>query len=147
MTDTAIFAFARAADDVVNIRTATIDGEPWFVAADVCRALGLSTTNGVSNHLLKLTAEERQTRRAGEFAHEAASGSKGGLRPNTKLTAISESGVYKLTMRSDKDEAVAFQHWIATEVLPSIRKTGKYALADHGREAMPLPMDIAEALA
>lgn len=49
-------------------------------------------------------------------------------------------------MRSDKAEAVVFQDRIASEVLPSIRKTGKYALADHGREAMPRPMDIAEAL-
>lgn len=46
-------------------------------------------------------------------------------------------------MRSDKPEALTFQHRIASEVLPSIRKTGSYALADHGREAMPLPMDIA----
>lgn len=63
----------------------------------------------------------------------------------SSLTAISESGLYKLIMRSDKDEAVTFQNWVTREVLPSIRKTGKYALADHGREAMPLPIDIAEA--
>lgn len=61
------------------------------------------------------------------------------------MVIVSESGLYKLIMRSDKKEALVFQHWIASEVLPSIRKTGKYALADHGREAMPLPIDIAEA--
>lgn len=41
MTDTAIFAFTRADDDVVDIRTATIDGASWFAAPDFCRALGL----------------------------------------------------------------------------------------------------------
>ena len=58
---------------------------------------------------------------------------------NPNILIISESDLYKLVMRSDKPEALAFQHWIASEVLPSIRKTGTYALADHGREAMPLP--------
>ena len=67
--------------------------------------------------------------------------------PNQAITLITESGLYKMAMRSDKEEALVFQDWIASEVLPSIRKTGKYALADHGREAMPLPMDIAESFA
>jgi prophage antirepressor-like protein len=60
---------------------------------------------------------------------------------------VSEPGLYRLIMRSDKPDAIVFQNWIAEEVLPSIRKTGKYALSDHGRDAMPLPMDIAEAIA
>lgn len=65
--------------------------------------------------------------------------------PNQAITLITESGLYKMAMRSDKDEALVFQDWIASEVLPSIRKTGTYALAGPGREAMPLPIDIAEA--
>ncbi len=61
------------------------------------------------------------------------------------MVLVSESGLCKLIMRSDRLEAMVFQNWVTGEVLPSIRKTGKYAPADHGREAMPPPMDIAEA--
>lgn len=141
MTDTAIFAFSRADDDVVNIRTTMIDGDPWFAAADVCRALGSYISNqGHANTTMAtrlLTEAEVQ---------KVATNRIGGFPAKVKaVICVSESGLYKLIMRSDKQEAVVFQHWIASEVLPSIRKTGKYALADHGREAMPLPMDIAEA--
>lgn len=68
-----------------------------------------------------------------------------GAAPRLKL--ISEPGLYKLISRSTKPDAKAFDRWVRHEVLPSIRKTGSYDLADNGREAMPLPLDIAEALA
>ncbi len=145
ITDTAIFSFARAADDVVDIRTATIDGEPWFVAADVCRALNLpvgGAAGGASRYLGRLDAHERRVVRRGEANGSPLFGNSNA----PSLTLINESGLYKLIMRSDKAEAVVFQNWVTQEVLPSIRKTGKYALADHDREALPLPMDIAEEL-
>lgn len=144
MTDTAIFSFARAADDVVDIRTAMIDREPWFVAADVCRVLDLNLNKGATPHLLKLTDSERSTVPASTFGPQSSKGGRGGLRDGTPLSVVSESGLYKLIMRSDKAEAVVFQNWVTQEVLPSIRRTDKHALADHDREAMPLPMDIAE---
>ncbi len=134
MTDTAIFAFSRAADDVVNIRTTSIDGEPWFVASDVLKARAIDPAVS-SQAYRRLSAEEKTYRPRATV----------GMAPGRDVVLVSEPGLYKLIMRSDKQEAVVFQHWIASEVLPSIRKTGKYALADHGREAMPLPMDIAEA--
>lgn len=146
MTHTTTFSFTRGDNDIVIIRSTQIDGEPWFVAPDVCRALALPVggpAGGASRYLSRLDAAERQVVRRGE-----ANGSP--LFGNTNapsLTLISESGLYKLIMRSDKAEALVFQNWVTQEVLPSIRKTGKYALADHGREAMPLPMDIAEAIA
>lgn len=145
MTDTAIFTFTRAADDVVDIRTALIDGEPWFVATDAGRALGLQMgRQGVSTYLTRLDAHERRTVRRATDTPELFRG----IAPQVQsVIIIIESGLYKLIMRSDKAEAVVFQNWVTQEVLPSIRKTGKYALADHGREAMPQPMDIAEALA
>ncbi|OWR22367.1 Uncharacterized phage-encoded protein [Brevundimonas diminuta] len=135
MTDTIAFAFVRHGEDPVNIRTVQIDGEPWFVAVDVCRCLSLGVNN-VTNHTDRLEAAEKR-----HVARSTLNPGKGG----SPMIVVSESGLYKLIMRSDKQEALVFQHWIASEVLPSIRKTGKYALADHGREAMPLPMDIAEA--
>lgn len=142
MIDATTFSFTRAPDDVVHVRSLLRSGEPWFVAADAARALGLSmTSGGVTKHLARLSADEVFLARKSD---PNCAGLFGGVHaPSFKL--ISEAGLYKLIMRSDKAEALAFRHWIASEVLPSIRKTGKYALADHGREAMPLPMDIAEA--
>jgi prophage antirepressor-like protein len=128
----------------VNIRTTLIDGEPWFAAADVCRALGLaySPRSGTSKFIAHLLGTERRVVRL--IATDQTGGKSRG---NPNVSVVSESGLYKLIMRSDKPEARAFQDWVTSEVLPSIRKTGSYALADHGREAMPLPMDIAEAIA
>jgi len=129
MTDTAIFSFTRAADDVVNIRTTMIDGEPWFVGADILQVL-------YGTRRVKLDPTE--IAKVDRINFEARGGHP--------MVLVSESGLYKLILRSDKKEALVFQNWVTQEVLPSIRKTGKYALADHGREAMPLPMDIAEEL-
>jgi prophage antirepressor-like protein len=126
----------------VNIRTTLIDGEPWFVAADVCRAPGLRADASKDSRIMptefQVVVKQRDL-----------TPSLLGLFRGTdhRLRLLSESGLYKLIMRSDKAEALAFQHWIASEVLPSIRNTGSYALADHGREAMPLPLNIAEAIA
>ncbi|SPU45927.1 BRO-N domain-containing protein [Brevundimonas diminuta] len=146
MTDTTTFAFARLGSDPVNIRTVTIDGDPWFVAADVCRALGVATdhTNRVTSLVMGVDV---QTLRRNQTTSDVVCYRHLFTRSVARMRVLSESGLYKLIMRSDKQEALVFQHWIASEVLPSIRKTGKYALADHGREAMPLPMDIAEAVA
>ena len=90
-----------------------INNAPWFVAADVCKALGLTQTaqskaisNMNSNHV-------RQQR---------VDGGKHG-RPN-KL--VSEAGVYGLIMQSRKPEAKAFQDWVTGTVLPAIRKDGGY---------------------
>ncbi len=71
------------------------------------------------------------------------------------MLVLAESGLYALINRSDKPEAKVFQRWVNREVLPSIRKTGGYLLNEEAREtahadtreAMPLPMDLAEALA
>lgn len=132
--------------EVVNIRTATIDGEPWFVARDVCVAVGLSPNKGgYTHHLQRLGPDERgSTPRSGL-----------GERAGMAFATVSESGLYKLVMRSDKPEARVFQDWVTREVLPAIRKTGGYVLNEASREtahadkreAMPLPMDLAEALA
>jgi anti-repressor protein len=63
-----------------------------------------------------------------------------------RMRLVSEPGLYKLIQSSPKPAARAFDRWVRHEVLPSIRKTGSYALADHGRTEMPLPADFAAAL-
>jgi len=113
-----------------------MDDAPWFVASDVCRSLGLAPA-AVTGHVSRLRAND--VRRVDRTTLSLPKGAP--------MVVISEAGLYSLIQRSDKPEARAFQDWVNGEVLPSIRKTGSYALADAGREAMPLPMDIAEAMA
>src|SRR5690606_32003881 len=96
------------------VRVVEREGEPWFVAADVCKVLGLDNPSYV-------------TKRLGE--DEKASFKL----PNQRGSAakiISESGLYKLIMRSDKPEARAFQDWVTKVVLPAIRKDGAYVMGE-----------------
>jgi prophage antirepressor-like protein len=106
-----------------------LDGEPWFVAADVCRVLGLDLAAGTTRHLGSVAADERRTIHRREVP-ELFSGTYA-----PSLAIINESGLYRLTMRSYKPEAHVFQDWVTREVLPTIRKTGSYSLAENKREA------------
>ena len=93
-----------------KIRGGLIDNEPYFVAKDVCEALGYSNTSkSISDH----TDEDERYNESLE---------RGG-----SLLWINESGLYRLIMRSDKPNAKPFQKWVTKEVLPSIRKHGIYA--------------------
>lgn len=95
-----------------------IEGNPWFVAADICRALGsYRTANGGVNTTMALITLKSDEKRV-------PLNPIGGRKP----TLISESGFYKVAMRSDKPEARKFQDWVTREVLPSIRKTGTYTM-------------------
>ena len=90
-------------------------GEPWFYAVDVCQTLDLSDTNKA---LLGLDDDERRE-------HEQYSGS------GRKPILINESGLYSLILRSRKAEAKRFKKWVTAEVLPSIRKHGRYEDTDN----------------
>jgi prophage antirepressor-like protein len=110
-----------------------IDGEPWFAALDVITACGLSHAKGASGQVYSLHDHEKQTMTAQIFDHHSDWGSKhkhGGMLSSTKLLAISESGLCKLVTLSEKAQAKVFQNCVTEEALPSIRKTGKYSLAD-----------------
>ena len=90
------------------------DGKPWVVAKDVCDALGLADNHGsISHHITKLYLDEKRITSRSDIE---VSG-KGG-----PITLISESGCYKLVMRSDKPFAKEFQNWLARVVIPAIRK-------------------------
>ena len=93
------------------VRSILIDGEPWFVAADVCKALELEKTNRA---LSRLDDDEKG-------AHSVST--PGGRQ---RMSIISESGLYSLILGSRKPEAKAFKRWITHEVIPSIRKHGAY---------------------
>ena len=96
------------------VRAVTLAGEPWFVAADVCRALGL----GNSSDVIKRLDEDERTLVSIE-------GASNGLPVN----AVNEPGLYALILGSRKPEAKAFKRWITHEVIPAIRKTGGYIAA------------------
>ena len=98
------------------VRITDRDGNPWFVAADVCRILGIGNTTMA---LRALDEDERMTLRN----FEGHSGSRGGAQ---FVSIVSESGLYSLVLRSSKPEAKAFKRWITGTVLPSIRKHGGY---------------------
>jgi len=85
---------------------------PWFVAADVCNALGLTNT---TKALLRLDEDE-----------QALITIQGKTNGNDQANIINESGLYSLILTSRKDEAKRFKKWVTSEVLPTIRKTGSY---------------------
>ncbi len=126
-----------------RIRVTLIDGEPWFVAADVCRALGYMLSKRGPNVTMACCKLKE-----GEVALKNFEGTP------YPLKLVSESGLYKLIMRSNKREAVEFQDWVTREVLPAIRKTGGYMLKGADREKIAegttkefrLPKDFADAL-
>lgn len=128
MTDTpatashSLFVFPTTGQQV---RTVAIEGQPWFVAADVAALLGFTTTAGAGWYARHLAEDEVNT-------ITLATGARG----NPRKTVISESGLYALIMRSDKPEARKFQDWVTRDVLPAIRKDGVYV---RGEELLKKP--------
>lgn len=99
-----------------EIRTVTIDNEPWFVGKDVAVALGYSNPQkAVRDHV---SEEDR-----GMNEMDTPSGKQ-------SLVVINESGLYSLILSSKLESAKKFKHWVTSEVLPSIRKHGMYAVDD-----------------
>jgi prophage antirepressor-like protein len=91
------------------------NGEPWFIAKDVCDVLGLAD---VSMSLKKLDEDEKLIQKlfvSGQYRN---------------VWLINESGLYSLILRSNKPEAKKFRKWVTSEVLPAIRKHGMYATAE-----------------
>ena len=95
-----------------EIRTVTIDGEPWFVGRDVAEILGYSNPRDA---LAKHVDDEDKG--------VAKCDTLGGIQD---LTIINESGLYSLILSSKMPTAKRFKRWVTSEVLPQIRKTGSY---------------------
>jgi prophage antirepressor-like protein len=92
-----------------EIRVIKRDGEPWFVLNDVCHVLGIGNPSMAARRLRDREKDDLSL--ADPIGREQ------------ETTIISEQGLYRLVMRSDKQEARSFQDWVVGEVLPSIRKT------------------------
>ena len=107
--DNKLMTFENAAFG--KIRTLTIDGEPWFVAADVCRALEIGNPS--------MAVERLDDDEKGISTIDTLGGKQ-------RMTIINDPGLYSLVLSSRKPEAKAFRRWIPHEVIPTIRKYGGY---------------------
>lgn len=105
-----------------QVRTILKDGEPWFVATDVARALDYRDAEVAARHL---DADEKGVHLLGVPQPKGVSAGDT-LVVEQRVVIISESGLYALVLRSRKPEARKFAKWVTSEVLPAIRKTGSY---------------------
>ena len=95
-----------------QIRTTVIDGEAWFVGKDIANALGYQrTADAIAAHV---DEEDKLTR---QFTDSGQ---------GRDMTVINESGMYSLIFSSKLPSAKQFKHWVTSEVLPSIRRSGMY---------------------
>jgi prophage antirepressor-like protein len=97
-----------------QVRTVVVDGEPWFVANDVCSVLNIRNSRDAVSRL--------------EDDEKSSVVLTDGTPGNPMRTIINEAGLYDLIGRSDKPEARLFRRWVNHEVLPTIRKTGSYSI-------------------
>lgn len=93
-----------------SIRTVTVENEPMFCLADICKSLDLSNSRKVAERLDEDERRKLELPRQGD------------------TWFVSESGLYAVILRSDKPNAKAFRKWVTSEVLPAIRKTGSYQI-------------------
>lgn len=113
-----------------EVRTLVIDDEPYFVGNDVSMILGYSNyRNAVVNHV----DDEDKQRTQIEYAGQKRS-----------MTVINESGLYSLILSSKLPQAKEFKHWVTSEVLPAIRKTGAYQAKP--KDNYQIPATYGEAL-
>ncbi len=110
------------------LRVLNREGQPWFIAKDVCETLGLTNVTRAT---------------AGLGPHEKGLQTVKTLGGPQMLTVVHESGFYKLVLKSRKPEARKFQDWVTGVVLPAIRKDGGYILGEEkvatsGRCMLPL---------
>ena len=112
-----VFQFKQQQD----VRAILIDGEPWFVAADVAEAIAYRD----AHNMVRILDDDEK----GTHIVSTPSGSQ-------EMLVINESGLYSAILRSRKPEAKAFKKWVTAEVLPAIRKYGMYLHAPAMRPAI-----------
>ena len=108
-----------------KVRIIDKDGNPWFVAKDVCDILGIQNARDA---IQNFPANEK----AGVVINYVSSN---GVKQNREANIVNEPGLYRLVFQSRKPEAEKFKRWVFHEVLPTLRKTGTYTVP--GMEGMP----------
>lgn len=127
MNELQIFNF-----DNSEVRTISIDGEPWFIGKDVANVLGYSD---VKHAILDHVDEEDRVNSKTQGYFDPELGQRGSW-------LINESGLYSLILSSKLKDAKRFKRWVTSEVLPTLRKTGVYQM----KPAYHLPQTFSEAL-
>lgn len=107
-----------------SVRVIDVNGDPWFVAKDVCEALEIDNVAMAAN---RLDDDER-----GISLIDTLGGPQ-------RMSIVNEAGMYSLALSSRKPEAKAFKRWITHEVIPAIRKHGGYLTPDKLEEALMNP--------
>ncbi|MBW4674310.1 MAG: hypothetical protein KME52_09900 [Desmonostoc geniculatum HA4340-LM1] len=102
-----------------EVRCVGNSASPWFIADDVCKILGIVNNRDA---ISKLDEDEKL------MSLVPTSGQ------NRQMTVINESGLYSLVLTSRKPQAKRFKKWLTSEVIPAIRKTGRYAIAPQSRK-------------
>lgn len=111
-----------------EVRTVTINDEPWFVGKDIAMALGYAKPeNAIATHV----NDEDKT-------STLIQGS--GSNYKSKAILINESGLYALIFGSKLESAKRFKHWVTSEVLPTLRKTGTYEMPNMSTEMKAILM-------
>ncbi len=108
-----------------QVRTLLINGEPWFVGKDVAAALGYSNSR-------KALADHVDDEDKGVTKCDTLGGQQ-------EMAVINESGLYSLIFQSRLEGAKRFKHWVTSEVLPAIRKTGSYGARSYKLKDATLP--------
>lgn len=131
MTDILMFKNEKFGE----IRTMEINGEVWFVGKDIAAMLGYENQNrDIVTHIDEedrvMMSAETQYHFGTEFDYKKL-GQRGGW-------LINESGLYSLILSSKLETAKQFKHWVTSEVLPSIRKTGSYSLSSMSKEEIEI---------
>lgn len=116
-----------AAEDF-RVRTVTINGDPWFVAVDVCRALDIAD---MRQTVSRLDDDEKA------LISVTTPGGK------QQVRVVNEAGLYVLVIASRKSDAKKFRRWVTHDVIPSIRRTGSYSIQAPQHQ---IPQTYAEAL-
>jgi len=125
MTDIQRFVF-----DDLPVRILDQDGVPWFVLSDVCAVLGLKGDAG--QHARRLDNDQKARVSSTLILNQGG----------PDVWVIDESGLYEFVMRSDMACAKRFRRWVTAEVLPSLRKTGRYQMPWSGNQAGPPPLPL-----
>ena len=120
-----------------ELRAMSIDGEPWLIGKDVALALGYENTkDAIKKHIND--EDKRIIQRSQNATFEI---------PNRGMTFINESGLYSLIFSSKLPAAKKFKHWVTSEVLPTIRKTGSYNNNNtYGLDTKQLSLIVAEVI-
>lgn len=110
MTELSIFRY-----DGADVRTVMVDGQPWFVLADVARVLGLTNPTAAMG---SIDVDDLSTTEVIDS-----------MGRKQRANIMNESGLYSLVFQSRKPGAKDFKRWVTSEVLPAIRETGTYSAA------------------